>query len=260
MIYLSVPLGNFLNSHLNLKWTELIPELGKAFIIASVLSLTVDFVLKKRLESELKEDVFKAAMGYLFPEEIRDEVKWFYNFPLLASRRDHYITIEKINDQYVDVISADKPADIEVQIWGDEWGVKDRPTQLVELGYEHKNKRVQSAIKPPTERRHNNQSIQWTYGKVKLAPKGHHGDEIRVWRKLKETKGINDNIWWVSLWPTVNPQVRICAPEFEVNVGYMGREERAALEKYENGAYRLPGTILPSQVLIVKWWPKKEAQ
>src|SRR4051794_31001374 len=54
--------------HINIILVELFRELGNAFIISAILSITVDIILKQRLISEVKEDVFQAAMGYLFPE------------------------------------------------------------------------------------------------------------------------------------------------------------------------------------------------
>jgi hypothetical protein len=244
-------------------------ELGKAFIIAAILSVTVDILLKQRLISEIKENVFKAAMGYLFPEEIRGEVKWFYNFPLIAQPRTHHFAITRIDGtDYVEVLSSDnatirnisnKVAPIEVQIHADQWGVENRPTDLVELGYRYKGKRVESTKQNPKKVQHENQSVQWTFGEIELAPKGNDGDNIDVWRKIKETKRINDNVWWVAIWPSVNPQIQIVAPPgFGCQVDYVGRVERESLVEYEKGAFRLSGTILPSQVLIVKWWPKGE--
>jgi len=268
-IVLSKPVGDFLTNYAEIGWEHLLSECGIALIILSVLTLTVDKLLKERLISELKKDVFKATMGYLFPEEIRDEVKWFYNFPLLATRRDYFITIKRIDDQYVEVITSDnatiknisnKPADIEPQLHADEWGVKDHPTELLELGYKHKDKRITDS--DSKNKLINNTdvpgTIQWAFGRIKLASKNNDGDQIEIWRKLKETKGKNDNIWWVSIWPTVNPQIRIDAPDFDVRVGYIGRIERTQIEQYEKNAYRQPGTILPSQVLVVRWRPKEQ--
>jgi len=250
------------DSYINIKWTDLSQELGKALIIASILSATVDIFLKKRLASEITRDAFKAAMGYVFPEEIRDEVRWFYGFPLLASRRAHHFTLTRIHGtDYVQVVSSDNAtirnisntvAVIEVQIHADEWEIENRPTALVELGYQHKGKRVESAKEPPERIEHKNRSVQWKYGEIKLAAKGDEGDSIDIWRKITETKHINDNVWWVALWPSINPEIRIVAPDLEYHVDYVRREGRASLIEYGKGSFRLSGTILPSQVLIVR--------
>ncbi len=247
-------------------WHYLFLELGIALIIASVLTFTVDKILKERLVSELKKDVFKATMGYLFPEEIRDEVKWFYNFPLLATRRNYYITITKLNEQYAEIITSDnatiknisnESADIYAELYADEWGVNGYPTELLQLGYKHKGNRITASDnKDKLTTNIKLRTIQWTFGKIELAPKHNDGDEIEIWRTVKETKGHNYNIWWVSIWPTVSPEIRVSAHDFEVKVGYMGRTGSPQIQEYEKNAFRLPGTILPSQVLVVRWWPK----
>ena len=241
---------NFLVNYVDINWITLSYELGKAFIITAILSVTVDILLKQRLVSEIKEDVFKAAMGYLFPEEIRDKVKWFYNFPLLATSRTYHFTITKLEGtDYVQVLSSDtatiknisnKVAPIEVQIHGDEWGIKDCPTDLVELGYRHKGERVEFTKQTPKKLEHENHSVQWTYGEIKLSAKGNDGDTIDIWQTLKETKEINDNIWWVAMWPSVNPRIQIVAPDFEYNVDYVGRLGREFWSNMEKVHFDFP--------------------
>jgi hypothetical protein len=60
------------------------------------------------------------------------------------------------------------------------------------------------------------------------------------------------------MWPSVNQEIQIVAPDLEYHVDYVGREDRASLIEYGKGAFRLSDTILPPQVLIVRWWPKTE--
>jgi hypothetical protein len=250
LLLVSGPLGHFAATYISIiPWSEVLTALGIALIISAILGFTVDSRIKARLTSELKEDVFRAAMGYLFPEEIRDEVRWFYNFPVVAERRSYHISIKHIEGNefadFVEVTTSDnvtiknisnKKADVGVEIIADEWGIKGKPTQLIELGYEIKGKRIESGETPPKEKLRSNDSIEWSYGKVTLKP----GDRINIWRKLKETKRISDNVWWVSVWPTTNPEIRIdCSPDLQAQVTYVGRdlepEGRNPLEKFEEG-------------------------
>jgi hypothetical protein len=90
-----------------LKWVELVHEVGKALIVAAILTWTVEYFLHKRFAKELMQDAFEATMGYLFPEEIRGEVRWIYNFPFLADQRDYTVTIKKLNDRYVEITFTD---------------------------------------------------------------------------------------------------------------------------------------------------------
>jgi hypothetical protein len=50
-------------------------SLGHAFIIAAILSLTVDYYLKNRVLREVSADVSKYLIGYQLPPEIQDRIK-----------------------------------------------------------------------------------------------------------------------------------------------------------------------------------------
>jgi hypothetical protein len=50
-------------------------SLGHAFIVAAILSLTVDYYLKNRVLREVSADVSKYLIGYQLPLEIQDRIK-----------------------------------------------------------------------------------------------------------------------------------------------------------------------------------------
>jgi hypothetical protein len=77
-------------------------------------------------------------------------------------------------------------------------------------------------------------------------------EEITVWFESAETVRTNDEQIWVFACPTMNPVVTVKAFEGEssvVNFGY-----RLPAELIGTGTHRLKGTLLPGQVIAVRWW------
>src|SRR5438552_12868986 len=60
---------------------RLLEEVAFALLIAALLGLSIDYLLKH----DLVEDSFKAAIGYLLPEELRPEMAWINGLTLLAT-------------------------------------------------------------------------------------------------------------------------------------------------------------------------------
>lgn len=54
---------------------EFTKSTGHAFIIASILSLTIDLFMKKRLVREVLQNVDKVLIGYDLPSELQDKIK-----------------------------------------------------------------------------------------------------------------------------------------------------------------------------------------
>lgn len=65
----------FLSSRVPYLSTSLSESLGASFVIAAVLSLTVDVYLKGRVLREVSSDVSKYLIGYRLPEAIQDRIR-----------------------------------------------------------------------------------------------------------------------------------------------------------------------------------------
>src|SRR3954463_8502585 len=59
---------------LNELLTSFVEEIGKALVVACVLGLVVDRAIKK----DLVKDAVSSAIGYLLPEQLRNEMHWVY--------------------------------------------------------------------------------------------------------------------------------------------------------------------------------------
>ncbi len=68
------------DSEFNHLLKQISPEIGKAFLIASGLGVTVDAAIKMRLI----RDAMETALGYTLPAELRDGLKWLYGMKLLC--------------------------------------------------------------------------------------------------------------------------------------------------------------------------------
>ena len=78
---------------------EVIRDVGIALVIVGILSLPIEYYFRRRTErdaailrEEISKDVFHAALGYVFPEKIYDQVKaHVLEQPFL--RKDYKITV-----------------------------------------------------------------------------------------------------------------------------------------------------------------------
>src|SRR4030042_848978 len=73
-------IGNFCEQQLG-TWAFIIRDVGIAMLVAAILGVSIDLYLRQRLT----EDVFKVAMGYILPEELRPEMEWVYKKNIIAT-------------------------------------------------------------------------------------------------------------------------------------------------------------------------------
>jgi hypothetical protein len=113
-----------------LEWSwdkQIIPELGKALIITSVLGFTIEPSLRKALA----RNVFAAAFGYLMPEDVREQLIEIASQRLLCIEHRMNVSITYLDTDYVKVtVSAERvfknvgvsPMLHGAMTWVDEWG------------------------------------------------------------------------------------------------------------------------------------------
>lgn len=235
--------------------SEIVRELGTAFLIAAVLAFTVDTWLKQGLA----RDAFAAAMGYLLPSELRQEVRRISGYKVLCTRHHLHIVLKIIDGDTVEVtamcervlenISNDvmkQGASVEI----DEWGYSERKSEIIEceiqIGGETKKfdpaaiVRSASTVRAETE-------------KSSLQPK----ETATISWKVVEYMGINDEAIYNFTWPTREPEVQVTAPpELESRAGFRS-ENKSEPRRYANSV-TLNGTYLPPQVMGARWWPKQK--
>jgi hypothetical protein len=228
--------------------SQLAHDLGIALIIASFLGASVDIFLRR----QLADDAFKASIGYLLPDELKDEMQWIYNAHVLCIEHDQTCELYpidgttcrlqvKIIRKFRNISSSNEIISLGVAV--DEWFDTVGQSKILSFGYkkletttdQFQTEKVSHALKVKEQ-------------KISLAPE----EEITVWLETEEIKKRNDEQIWNFGTPTLNPKVSVNSfngISIEVGFGY-----RSSPEKLGTNTYRLKGTLLPSQILMIRWW------
>jgi hypothetical protein len=117
---------------------DLILAVGTALIIAAVLAATVDQWLKQRL----LRDAFKELFGWLLPEQLREELSWVYEQPLLCDRHELILRLTEADDDLL-TLRMESHRDVRnitshMIPWRpifavDEWFYTGRPSQVISM-------------------------------------------------------------------------------------------------------------------------------
>ena len=121
-------------------WAEVLYSIGLALIVAGALGLTVDTVLK----NSLARDAVSHALGYLLPTEIREEMRWLYEFELLGVEHRSDYTLTLIAEDAVLMRGrthrvfrniTNHATDLRVSLGVDEWFRSEGQSQVCSLSY-----------------------------------------------------------------------------------------------------------------------------
>lgn len=224
-----------------------------AAIIAGILGLTIDRILRK----QLAEDAFRAAVGYILPDELKGEMEWIYKSHIICIEHSQECELSPIDDEtcMIHVHTIRRLRNVSgavdsarVGIIVDEWFHKTGSSQIREFGYSKGEKTWPAEGESYIQAKGENALIRVAEKKIPLAP----GEEITIWHKTEEVKRVNDAQNWVFWHPTLNPLVIVksyAGIHIEVNFGH-----RVVAQRLGADTYRLNGTLLPSQVITIRWW------
>lgn len=233
---------------------QLFHDVGIGIIIAGLLGVSIDQVLRR----QLAEDAFRASIGYLLPEELRSEMEWIYSSHVLCIDHNQSCELRPIDDKvctfYVKTVrkfrnisSSNETLSLGVAI--DEWFHDTGSSKILSFGYTKLDTKSEDF-----ELAKSTHSIAIKEQKVSLAPM----EEITVWFETEEIKHRNDDALWNFGAPTLNPTITVKA--FEGISIVAGFGYRSPPEELGAGTYRLKGTLLPSQIVIIRWWEKEKGE
>lgn len=226
---------------------------GHALLIGAVLGFTIE----RWFREDFAKDVFYAALGELIRPEFRDEMRWLTSFKWLAVKSSCHIKLEDLGDGIVMLtLTIDRELEnissaaekIHGGLGIDEWGIPGRES-CVEIC---RIQKVGGAVldaggKIKVEPAHFNVETE----EVTVDP----GEKVKSYTRSVEFKHTNDIYVLALANPTKDPEVQL---EFsdslvaEVGFSHRGKMDTEAVPHRKT----LRGTYLPSQVMIVRWWPK----
>ncbi len=235
-------------------WSDLMLALGTALVIAAILGASVDPWFKRAL----LRDSFQAVFGHMLPAELRDELGWVYGQKVLCKRYDLRFVLIPTDDP--DLLTA------RVAISRDMHNVSNEKVEprllfaMDEWFHAGRRSRITSFYCTQGEETYNETedlpSAQCIVARklakeVTIKPQDH----VTLVTEGEETKHLND-AWSLNLiYAAAEPRVTVEAPDgiaFSVMYGF----SRTAGSAREIGhqIYRLPGTLLPGQVIQIRWW------
>lgn len=227
-------------------------SIGEALLVSAVLGFTIDRWFKQ----ELVHDVFQAAVGAILRPELREEVNWIVGFKWLAIKCKLHLKIEDMGGGIVKVTSTSErvvenisshPEKTRAAIATDEWGVKDRVSQILQcaLVKDGESPRQHTGVKQG----------EWSISAATEEVSVDRGKSVTLYYKVVEYKHINDECRMAFQIPTKNPEIEVEISEtLEFSSGFSHRAE--VIEQPLANRVTLNGTFLPSQSMGARWWPK----
>lgn len=233
--------------------------LGTASVTAAILGLAIDRFLKR----DLARDAVEVALGYLLPEDIKEEMRWIYHQQFLCREhvQTHHLLLNDdgetitmkvtIQRRLVNLTDEVQPLDIGLAV--DEWGFRAGPSKITRVAYRLENRQWQEM---------DTDKAAYESGVLEVKPIEvpiPRGAAVELEFIYQETKRINDVHHSVFAKPTRHPRVIVSADEqLEHYVRFGHRKQAEMTPNPEGGSYRLSGTLLPQQSVEVRWWKKAD--
>jgi hypothetical protein len=235
-------------------------HLAMAVAVSGVLGLTIEFTLHR----EFARNVFKAAIGYLLPDELKAELKWIYGLPVLCERHVQTVKLElipttellKLKVTLVRVFRnvSDAGFEFPISLGIEEWFHKDHPSRILGVNYVKGGSSVDFDL--PAKIRKSQSGISIEPEIVRLGA----GERITVSMEFEETKHANDFTFSGFGFPTISPCVIVDAPqEVAVTVRFDHRDKASQLTNKRAQVWQLEGVLLPHQDIRIHWHRKSDA-
>jgi hypothetical protein len=243
--------------HLPGAWHNFSTDLGAAVLIAGLLALSVDQWFKR----SLLRDAFKELFGYLLPEQLKDELNWIYEQELLCERFDLTLTLSQTDDPELLTARMEQQRELRnvtsrTVSWRpffavDEWFHEGRPSQVLSIrSTQGDSTHGDVKVKPSEPFIVARDSTQ----ELSLKP----DERVTVAATGEETRHVSDAFFLFPTLATSKPRVTVRAPkEIEYCVMFGGRGRK--VPEIAPDVHELMGTLLPGQVIQVRWWPRDKA-
>jgi hypothetical protein len=225
-------------------------DVGIALLTTAVLGFTVD----RWLKLDIAVDVFRAALGYVLPDEFRDEVRRISNYKLVAEKHVLIFEIEQLDADTVravcmleriikNISSESQPYNALVA--ADEWGFPNAKSEIFECEV-----RDEAGNTDKFQHIENDGGVLKTStNEIFISPQGRAFGFL----KFSEIRRTNDHIMGVSTLPTKNPEIEVkISPNFEYSVSFGHPVERVQMAKY-SPRHTMLGTYFPNQPMRVRW-------
>jgi hypothetical protein len=234
---------------------------GESLLIAALLGLTVDVFFKR----ELVRDAFSASFGYCLPEAIRAEARWILGQQLICISHDQHFKLREH--------PGSERLRLEVEVWRKITNVGDRRVQYApSFGVDEWFHDEPSAIETVEAFRGEKRISQLSADEAKATAPVKNGCITRVADELwlepgetialhylaHETRLRSEAYSQTIMQPTTQPTISVdCDRGVDLNFDVHFGNRGSVLKMGSH--WHLQATLLPYQVITLRWWPKDVA-
>ena len=237
-------------------WDEgVLPEVGKAFLIAGILGFTIEPWLRRAFA----RDVFSAAFGYHMPDDFKQEIARISGYRTICIKHIMNVKIKTIDENHVSInvviertfhnIGSERHS-FSASTWVDEWGISGNPSKIVRCEIFTQDGESKQ-FSPSKIQYFKNLSFRADSPPMILKRDG-IATQITEYN-VARTK--NDFIYEQFMNPTRNAEINILEKpddiEAEADFG-SGHLKRTEIP----GRFELDGVYFPPIPMKIRWWPK----
>jgi hypothetical protein len=238
-------------------------HLAMATCVAGIIGLIIEYTLQR----EIAKNAFRAAIGYLLPEELRGELRWIYDQSFLCENHEQVAHIEPIGNSKVRVRNEVK-RDVKNITAGtksfnpglgiNEWLHDEGESRILNYSYQLQGKDSVnfSPIDNYLVRKGNGLALD---SKSEVSVKS--GEKFTICFEIEEIKSESD---WTFLHfgtPTAQTTLFVYAPdELQTEVDFSHRQNDPKIKEVNPHTWHLDAVLLPLQSIRITWYPKDKAK
>ena len=242
-------------------WVEWVAHVFMAMAISGAIALLIEVTLHQ----QIAKDVFEAAIGYLLPDELKDELRWISGARFMCVKHTHTVRLKPIEGKSLlcvesEIVRIFKNITSENQMFKPGLGVWERfhdglPSKILTYSFHpeggEKSPNLASATKPNLEK---GPVIGIGEQEKIVVPSGKH---LTVLMLIQETLGENDWAYAHFGHPTKDVTVMVENPEeWLVDVRFSHRDSDPEIDKVGPHTWHLKGALLPLQGIRIYWCRK----
>lgn len=232
--------------------------------MALAISGFIGLIIELTLQREIAKNVFEAAIGYLLPDELKDELRWIYDQRLLCVSHVQAVNIKRIlgtslvsshstTTRTIKNISDEK-FELRFGLGIDEWFYEDHPSRILSASFCLDGEVPSENIGLKAKR--NAAGIDIGITPIIIPP----GRSVTLNTEFEETYPENGMTFVTYAISTANPSVMIYAPDdIEVSAGFGSRQEHLITKRGDH-TWQMDGVLLPHQDIRVRWWRKDQSE
>lgn len=245
---------------------DIIQDIGKSLIGAFALGLTLDIAFR----TQIAKDVFQEAFGYFLSPKIREETRWITSLERIATHTLHEFTLNP-HPSNTGKIILEESVTREIEnltnkcikftplVGIQEWFHQRETSKIISFTYLHlkNNEEIGSGSLSGGEvLEHETLEDGYLHHAEAKELDVYPGEKVTVRWGARQIKYKSDSTYTHTNTALLSPRILVKThPDLDLNhkVKFMSRHQPKLLD-LGDGEYVLPGLLLPSQAVRVRWW------